>query len=67
MATILEFRPAAGSCRAADATGGPTAAAARSAELIFFPGVRYERHEQTPAPKSRGKRRRPHDLIDLPD
>lgn len=62
MATILEFR-AANASRAGSAKGANSG----SAELIFFPGVRYERAETAPSPRSRGKRRQnQHDRMDLP-
>ncbi|MGD9783881.1 MAG: hypothetical protein AB7E80_09980 [Hyphomicrobiaceae bacterium] len=35
-----------------------------SAEIVIFPGVRYERWEEPAAAKRRG---RPRDRIDLPD
>ena len=66
MATILEFRPAA-------SRTVQSAAEATTAELIFFPGIRYERSSSAEdlrqaAPK-RGRKRhaRPHDSIELPD
>ena len=60
MATILEFRPAAVRASGQQQSGSVLA------ELIFFPGVRYERAEPL-QPKRRGKRQRAHDLIDLLD
>ena len=72
MATILAFKPApaAGSSRSGAAALPCTSS--RSAELIFFPGVRYERHAETPEPQPdssprRKRRSRPHDAINLPD
>jgi len=68
MATILDFpqlsleRTRQTAMRAVD-----TNDSGESAELIFFPGVRYEREEpQSPSPK-RKARGRSHDQIDLPD
>ena len=64
MATILDFRPR-GQTATDETSGVPRAL---SAELIFFPGVRYERAEPEAGPKrSRKRRTRPHDSIDLPD
>ena len=58
MATILEFplsqRPARQALRA---TSTP-------AEIVFFPGVRYERWLEKPAAKQR-KRCKPRDQIEL--
>jgi hypothetical protein len=56
MATILEFksvpRPAEASVMAA--YGG-----AHSAEIVFFPGIRYEHHvDETELRPARSKRRR---------
>ena len=62
MATILEFR-AANAGRATSCGSVQTG----SAELIFFPGVRYERAEPAPSPRTRGKRsQNQHDRMDLP-
>ena len=60
MATILDFKPVQ--------TGRttPTRAAQSSAELIFFPGIRYERHDSEPAPAHDRKKRR-HEMLVLPD
>ncbi len=70
MATILDFRP--GTAKRACGPSANEALAvsnAGSAELIFFPGVRYERAEPTPAPRKRSakSRGRAHDHIELPD
>jgi hypothetical protein len=50
MATILEFksvgRPSAASVLAAYGTG-------QSAEIVFFPGVRYERQTETAETKQK--------------
>lgn len=69
MATILDFQAAT-----VKRAGGPSAAYALdaidgvSAELIFFPGVRYERVVEAAPRKCRAKcRGRAHDQIDLPD
>lgn len=60
MATILDFKPVQ-----VDRTTASRAAQA-SAELIFFPGVRYERHEPEPnLERNRTKRR--HEMLVLPD
>jgi hypothetical protein len=53
MATILEFRQ--GQRGAANQT---RAAAPSPAEIVFFPGVRYERWEETAQQKSRKRARR---------
>jgi hypothetical protein len=60
MATILDFKPV----QAGRTT--PSRAAHSSAELIFFPGIRYERHEPEPAPERERKKRR-HEMLVLPD
>lgn len=68
MATILDFRAVT-----AKRAGGPIASDALaaqggSAELIFFPGVRYERVAEPAVRKRRAKSRgRAHDQIELPD
>jgi hypothetical protein len=58
MGNVVEFRPAAAG--QPDNTRAPTSA---SADIVIFPGIRYERHveprEPTPAP-SRGGRTRSH-------
>ncbi len=60
MATILEFKiapkPSAASVLAAYGAG-------QSAEIVFFPGVRYERQEGPEAKPRKSKRRR--DTLDL--
>ena len=61
MATILEFKP--GCQSRANAEGD----ARQTAELIFFPGVRYERHEPAELQPPRRKRRRQHEMMELPD
>lgn len=50
MATILEFRQEQRSSISSASGNG----LGRPAEIVFFPGVRYERAEETP---TRGKRR----------
>lgn len=68
MATILDFRPATYErSRETAARAGGTTSQSASAELIFFPGVRYERAEPQSAPRKRKARGRAHDQIDLPD
>lgn len=70
MATILEFRPASQPVTGPNAT---VPAGVSTAELIFFPGIRYERASQqedlsqTTPKRARKRRVRPHDSIDLPD
>jgi hypothetical protein len=46
-ATILEFRSDVDRV-----PGKPTRRRRRSAEIVIFPGVRYERHETPPAAKT---------------
>jgi hypothetical protein len=65
MATILEFRQ--GERRSASRrSGSDTNRSDRLAEIVFFPGVRYERWADEPAPKQR-KRARRRDRIELND
>lgn len=68
MATILDFRPATGK-RASGACANEALAGGEgiSAELIFFPGVRYERAEPAPRKRSAKSRGRSHDQINLPE
>lgn len=66
MATILNFRsPAAGQTKSSRSMAGDM-----TAELIFFPGVRYERHAEA-EPKRIGAKARPRlrarDKIELVD
>ena len=61
MATILEFRPQ-GRDAGLTAMGGGRASA--SAEIVFFPGVRYERWSAQPAPKQR-RRLKKRDKIEV--
>lgn len=75
MALILAFRAAEAAHAGTPVKPRPLetpAPASQSAELILFPGVRYERHapEARPEPcrKSRSPRRsKPRELIDLMD
>lgn len=57
MASILEFKPPAIDVRRASATGAPTA----TADIVLFPGVRYERWAESPPdaekPRCRARRR----------
>jgi hypothetical protein len=60
MATILEFR--------SDTDRVPVKASRRrrrSAEIVIFPGVRYERHEDPPRAKAGGGRRIERDTLKL--
>jgi len=63
MATILEFRAqdlkATTAAHRAERTG--------SAEVVIFPGVRYERCGEPPPVKSRGRRSRQRDRLELED
>jgi hypothetical protein len=62
MATILDFRSAAERPRGRHGR----VRSASSAEVVLFPGVRYERWDDAPAPaKKRGRRSR--DTIDIND
>lgn len=54
MATILEFRSVPRPAPASVLAAHP----ALSAEIVFFPGVRYERAEGGQDSAKRGKRRR---------
>ncbi len=63
MATILNFSKTA---RVGTPNTGETGRG--SAELILFPGVRYERHEPEAQPKKRRRRAQTtHDVMDLPE
>ena len=62
MATIIEFRPSGRAPSAAltkTVNGG-------SAELVLFPGVRYDRWLERPARKSRARARK-RDKLELKD
>jgi hypothetical protein len=65
MSSILEFRKPALSIRQVTATNGATG----SADIVLFPGVRYERWAEAPpepeAPRRSSRRRRDH--LDLDD
>lgn len=64
MASILEFRQPALQCRQGT---GKTAGAA-SADIVLFPGVRYERWtEGQPQPTKPRQRARRRDHLDLDD
>lgn len=53
MATILAFRQEQRSSNRVTGNG-----AGRPAEIVFFPGVRYERTEETPRQRSKRRQRR---------
>lgn len=59
MATILSFRPSD------PHRGSPRPSQAHPAEIVFFPGVRYERLSEAPKPAKRRRTRR--DKIELQD
>lgn len=64
MATILEFRGFAG--RTSAPGGARRGLAASPAEIVFFPGVRYERHIDDGVAKSaRGNSRRKRDQLEI--
>jgi hypothetical protein len=65
MATILEFRQGPRS-NASRRNGMDTNRSDRLAEIVFFPGVRYERWADAPAPQQK-KRARRRDKIELND
>ena len=75
MALILAFRATEATPPGEPVTphaAAPATSPSRSAELIFFPGVRYERHalghEPGPAVNARRCHRiKPRELIDLMD
>ena len=58
MATILEFRSAPRPAPAQMLAGGM-----QPAEIVFFPGVRYERPAEETDPKAKRKHRR--DTLEL--
>jgi hypothetical protein len=60
MATILEFRSRTMREPARHLSGG-------SAEIVLFPGVRYERWAEDPQPKPKAKKARRRDLLELED
>ena len=56
MATILQFKPHSRST--------PAAARARAAEIVLFPGVRYNRWaDDEPPARKKLRPRRPRDII----
>lgn len=55
MATILEFKSAP---RPAEASIMAACGVAPSAEIVFFPGIRYERHDGEPGGKPETSKRR---------
>jgi hypothetical protein len=61
MATILEFR------QGQKLSGSRRGANQSPAEIIFFPGVRYERWDEAPLAKPAKKRARRRDRIELND
>lgn len=61
MATILEFR------QGLRAHGQQRNGAAVPAEIVFFPGVRYERWEETPPATKSKKRARRRDRMEIED
>lgn len=62
MATILAFRAHGMKSQ----SGLPRAAHVAPAEIVIFPGIRYERWEETPS-QPRSRRARPRDEILLED
>jgi hypothetical protein len=64
MASILEFRKSAFSVRSVNEKGGASA----TADIVLFPGVRYERWEDAHATdEQRSRRTRRRDRLDLDD
>jgi hypothetical protein len=64
MATIIEFRTRSQLQERLAASGSR----GESADVVLFPGVRYEREEPAKeAPRSRGRRSRQRDRLDLDD
>jgi hypothetical protein len=61
MATILEFRAQQSRFQAA----AVPKAQSGSAEVVIFPGVRYERWSEEAAAKPRARRPRQRDLLEL--
>lgn len=63
MASILEFRKSAFRFRPSTERG-----ASATADIVLFPGVRYERWEEKHLPeKPEGRRTRRRDRLDLDD
>jgi hypothetical protein len=64
MASILEFRKSAFRFRPLNERSG----AGVTADIVLFPGVRYERWGDEPSPdKSRSRRARQRDRLELDD
>jgi hypothetical protein len=63
MATILEFRDR--STKADVASGKPVRGG--PADVVIFPGVRYERYEEPQPSRSKSRRSRQHDRLELED
>lgn len=63
MATILDFRP---STQRASAASGQLARLA-SAEIVIFPGIRYEHWDAGPAHEAKPRRKRKRDTLELCD
>lgn len=64
MATILEFRVSAG--RTSAPGGARRGLAASPAEIVFFPGVRYEHHiDNGAAMAAKSKCRRKRDQLEI--
>jgi hypothetical protein len=63
MATILEFRDRS---TRTDVTSGKTVRGG-PAEVVIFPGVRYERYEEPRPARTKSRRSRQHDRIELED
>jgi hypothetical protein len=63
MATILEFRDRSSK---ADAGAGK-ATRDGPADVVIFPGVRYERQSEPRPARARGRRSRQHDRLELED
>lgn len=63
MATILRFKSAVASLPVRVSNSDRNG----SAEIIIFPGVRFERMEEPPAARPRGRRARERDTLSLDD
>lgn len=63
MASILEFRRHGLNVRSQQGRG----TAGASADIVLFPGVRYERFAEEPTAKPRGRRSRRRDRLELDD
>jgi hypothetical protein len=64
MATILEFRPTQ-RVYSSHSVGSQRGSLAVPAEIVFFPGVRYERWEDAPTQVKSKKRARRRDRIEI--